>query len=342
MLTKLSLLTLGSLILMYSFDSKIDAMRLPSEIGQQSQEKSSEALVEANRLNTQMVKLFAAQKYDEALPIAQQVLKIRETHLDPHDDHIAAAVINLGVIYDIKRKYDDAEKLFERALGFYEKKFGTDDARVGGMLDRLTVVYFNRWKFSESRAAAERALAINEKVFGADSLEVAHSLHRLAEFYRYRNPDKAEPYYDRALNIMLKKLPRENPTRAKLVENYSCLYYETAQLEKLKGMGQKYWPEDVQKTSEAHDGVLNGRAIKLPKPDYPVEFRAANVSGRVIVKVMIDEMGKVIDAKDMCGAHPVLAKASLASAQKAQFTPTLLSGQPVKVSGIITYNFVIR
>lgn len=342
MLTKLLLLTVGSLILMYSVDSKIDAMRLPPEIRQQSQEKSSEALAEASRLNTQVIKLFGEQKYDEALPIAQQVLKIREAHLEADDDRIAAAVINLGAIYDLKRKYDEAEQLFERALALYEKKFGPNDGRVAAVLDRLTVVYFNRRKFSESRAAAERALAINEKVFGAESLEVANSLHRIAEFYRFRSPDKAEPYYDRALIIILKKLPRDNPVRTKLVENYSCLYYETDQMEKLKGMRQKYWPQDLQKKSEGATSVLNGRAIKLPKPDFPRELRAANVSGRVIVKVMIDEMGKVIDARDMCGAHPTLAKASLAAAHKAQFTPTLLSGEPMKVLGIITYNFVSR
>ncbi len=167
-------------------------------------------------------------------------------------------------------------------------------------------------------------------------MEVANSLHRIAEFYRFRNPDKAEPYYDRALIIVLKKLPGDNPLRSKLSENYSCLYYETDQMEKLKGMRQKYWPEHQQD----HSSVLNGKAIKLPKPDFPREARASNVSGRVVVKVWIDEKGKVIDARDMCGAHPTLARASLAAAHKAEFTPTVLSGQPVKVQGIITYNFV--
>lgn len=342
MFIKLLVVTFGSLILTCGLDSKNSALRLRPENEQQSSANSSEALAEADRLNAQVIKLFREQKYDEALPIAQQILKIRETHLDSDDEGVAAAVLNLGTVYDIKRKYEEAERQFERALGFYEKKFGTDDASVARVLDRLTVVYFNRWKFSESREAAERTLAINEKIFGAESVEVANSLHSLAEFYRFRNPDKAEPYYDRALIIVLKKLPRDNPLRSKLVENYSCLYYETDQMEKLKGMGQKYWPEQLQKKSDDHSSVLNGRAIKLPKPDFPRELRSTNVSGRVVIKVKIDEMGKVIDARDMCGSHPALSKASLAAAHKAEFTPTKLSGQPVQVQGIITYNFFRR
>lgn len=304
--------------------------------------QSSEPLAEASRLNNLVVKLFGEQKYDEALPLAQQVLKIREAHLAPDDELVAAAILNLGATYEMKGKYEEAEQLFERALALYEKKFGSDDATVAVMLDRLTVVYFNRWKFSESRNAAERALAINEKKFGAENVQVANSLHRLGEFYRYRNPEKAEPYYDRALIIMRKTVPRDSEVMKKLIEHYSCLFYETDQMDKLKGMRQRYWADDLKKMSENPSSVLNGRAIKLPKPDFPRQLRASNVSGRVVVKVWIDEMGKVIEARDMCGAHPVLAKASLAAAQKAEFTPTKLSGMPVKVQGIITYNFVRR
>ena len=62
----------------------------------------------------------------------------------------------------------------------------------------------------------------------------------------------------------------------------------------------------------------------------------------MVVKVEIDERGKVIDARDMCQGPPYLSEASVAAALKARFTPTKLSGMPVKVKGIIQYNFVYR
>jgi protein TonB len=89
-------------------------------------------------------------------------------------------------------------------------------------------------------------------------------------------------------------------------------------------------------------GVLNGQALSLPKPTYSEEARRAHARGTVVIKVTIDEYGNVIDASDMCGGNPLLVKPSLQSARGARFTPTKLSGQPVKVSGVITYNFVVR
>jgi protein TonB len=86
-------------------------------------------------------------------------------------------------------------------------------------------------------------------------------------------------------------------------------------------------------------GVLNGKAISLPKPTYPAAARAVRASGAVQVQVLIDETGKVVSAS-AAGGHPLLQAAAVAAARGARFSPTLLSGQPVKVSGIITYNFV--
>lgn len=81
-------------------------------------------------------------------------------------------------------------------------------------------------------------------------------------------------------------------------------------------------------------------AISLPKPDYPKEARERYLAGTVVVKVESDETGKVISAKDMCKGPPYLSQSSVASALKARFTPTKLSGMPVKVKGVIQYRFV--
>jgi len=96
-------------------------------------------------------------------------------------------------------------------------------------------------------------------------------------------------------------------------------------------------PPNVPKTISG--GVLNGRAISLPKPPYPPAARAARASGPVAVQVLIDEDGRVVSASAVSG-HPLLRSAAEAAARGARFSPTMLSGQRVKVSGVITYNFV--
>jgi len=87
--------------------------------------------------------------------------------------------------------------------------------------------------------------------------------------------------------------------------------------------------------------ILNGRAVKLVQPDYPLIARKGHASGTVIVKVQIDEEGKVIAANVITG-HPLLRAACIEAAKNSLFTPTLFSGKPVKVTGVIQYNFIGR
>ncbi|HEV2827262.1 MAG TPA: TonB family protein [Pyrinomonadaceae bacterium] len=85
-------------------------------------------------------------------------------------------------------------------------------------------------------------------------------------------------------------------------------------------------------------GVLNGKALSLPKPPYPPLARAAKAGGMVVVQVTVDEQGNVISARAVSG-HPLLQAAAVAAARAAKFSPTKLSGEPVKVSGVLTYTF---
>ncbi|MFL6253715.1 MAG: energy transducer TonB [Pyrinomonadaceae bacterium] len=88
-------------------------------------------------------------------------------------------------------------------------------------------------------------------------------------------------------------------------------------------------------------GVLNGKAISLPAPAYPDIARRAGAAGVVEVEVIIDQNGKVISAKATNGPA-VLRQAAELAARLARFNPTLLSGQPMRVSGVISYNFTLQ
>lgn len=88
-------------------------------------------------------------------------------------------------------------------------------------------------------------------------------------------------------------------------------------------------------------GVLNGKAVSLPKPVYPPSARNARISGVVTVEVVIDESGKVVSAKAVDG-HQFLREAAEQAARLARFSPAILSGQPMKVSGQITYSFSLQ
>jgi len=100
-------------------------------------------------------------------------------------------------------------------------------------------------------------------------------------------------------------------------------------------------PDGTSQEVIVSQGVLNGRAISKPAPRYPEEAKAGRASGTVTVRVVVDESGNVISASAV-GGHPLLQQAAADAARQAKFAPTKLSGQPVKVSGVVTYSFMLQ
>jgi TonB family protein len=87
--------------------------------------------------------------------------------------------------------------------------------------------------------------------------------------------------------------------------------------------------------------VLNSQALELPRPNYPPMAKQIRLQGAVSVQVLIDETGKVISAKAISG-HPLFIAEAQRAAMLARFSPTTISDHAVKVSGVITYNFVMQ
>jgi protein TonB len=87
--------------------------------------------------------------------------------------------------------------------------------------------------------------------------------------------------------------------------------------------------------------LLMSKVISLPQPPYPPMAKQIGVHGAVPVQILIDESGRVIAAQAVSGS-PMLTTAAKEAAMRARFTPTILSGTPVKVQGTIIYNFVLQ
>ncbi|MEZ5422479.1 MAG: energy transducer TonB [Pyrinomonadaceae bacterium] len=85
-------------------------------------------------------------------------------------------------------------------------------------------------------------------------------------------------------------------------------------------------------------GWLNRRALNFKDPKYPSELKKPRPAARVEVRIVADTEGNVISAEVSRG--PVaFHDAALEAARKLKFSPTQLSGVPVKVSGWVSYDF---
>jgi TonB family protein len=91
-------------------------------------------------------------------------------------------------------------------------------------------------------------------------------------------------------------------------------------------------------TSYLSGGVLDHKALIKPAAAYPDIARWKRISGTVTVRVLIDTTGTVTSAEISSGPH-LFRKAALKAAFQARFHPSKLMGQPVKVTGLLRYDF---
>jgi TonB family protein len=301
------------------------------------QAQQSPELKEATELTDSVVKLFNQQKFDEALLLAKRALQIREKLLPPTDPLVVTSLTYLGDVYVAKGDTYSAKKIFERLLPIAEER---TDTTLALTLDRLAVLYRQEGSMSKAENMFQRALAVREKAFGPEDVKVAGSVLALAQFYRFRKDyDRALPGYKRVLAIYGKaNVPAPELERAMV--GFHCLAYESKDQEVYKELEEIRKQYSLSAALAEPPQIINGKAISLGRPSYPWGARVRSLSGTVYVLVEIDETGKVIKARDMCQGPPYLSEAAVNAAFQSRFTPTKLSGMPVKVKGVITYNFV--
>lgn len=85
-------------------------------------------------------------------------------------------------------------------------------------------------------------------------------------------------------------------------------------------------------------GALDSKAVSMPKATLSEEAKRLKLSGRIVVKVLVDESGKVVSAVAQNGPA-ALREAAEAAAREAIFTPMTQGGITVRVSGTLTYDF---
>lgn len=304
---------------------------------------------EINSLNVEVVKLYQAKKYDEALPLAKKAISLAEKKLSKNHISIASSWRNLAYIQAELGRKKDAEKSFEKALSLYENNkplSPKDEQLYAEMIEAVGTYEAIDGNLINAEKRFSKAVELREKGGGQDSSYLANALSKLAEIYQFQMQyEKAEPLMARALEVSAKNNSKLSEQGKTIYQNLSCLYTKLDRPEEGKKLQEKYYPiekpkgEEANKPKEIKGGVVNGKAINLPKPIYPAEAREKRASGTVTVQVLIDENGKIISACAIKGARELHRAAEWAALQ-AQFSPTTLSGKPVKVSGVIVYNFV--
>ena len=197
-------------------------------------------------------------------------------------------------------------KQFEQALADYGKAIEIEP--------RNQISYYLRNKIYLEKEMFEKALA------------------DISEAIRLK-PDDENYYYDRS--FIYRKLGKNELSETDLQKHNELV---SAKLETNPIPAPSITSNNPSSTKTVSGGILNEKAINLVKPAYPVAARTVRAGGAVSVMVTLDENGDVISASAILG-HPLLRSSAEQAARASKFSPTLLSGEPVKVTGVIVYNF---
>ena len=340
-----------SLTASQTFAQQAAASPAASPTDGRSQAEQSPELEEASRLSRTFVRLYAAGKYAEAQPLAERALALREKLLGPSAVPVADALMNLGAVSAATNKADRARAAYERAAAIYEAGLGPDHAKTTDALNTLGWFHYRKKDYRKAESAFRRAYEGREREYGAVHSFTADSLSGLAAIYLANGDEaKRDDTYSRLIDVA-GKLPELPKGTERILTSYTCSGARregatTRQLELIKRIDDLWITRSVLQAAKTGKsplggGVLNGRVISKPAPAYPEEALRERAQGTVVVHITVDETGRVIDAAAICG-HPLLFEASVRAARQAHFTPTLLGGVPVKVTGTISYNYNLR
>ena len=97
---------------------------------------------------------------------------------------------------------------------------------------------------------------------------------------------------------------------------------------------------DFNNSDLTENELINNRAVKLAKVFYPAEARKAKIQGKVLVRITVNQNGKVTEAQ-MIEGNPIFKEACQKAALASIFKPRIEDGKKIRYSGKLQYSFSI-
>lgn len=308
---------------------------------------STEDKEQLKKINQELVTNYKAGKIDNALGFAQKAVDLTVKIYGAESLETATAYKNVGILYRAKKKYKEAIANLQKAVEIYRLKPDQNAKAIAQILDELALAFALDGDEKKAEETYTSALATAEKAYGKESKEILPFLKAMAEVYiLVKKYDEAQEMFVRQYLTARKHFQPESAELQAIEDNFFCFTFQNFKPEESIKRG-KAFSDAIRNENDKPNvqpniiegGVVNGKAKYLAKPAYPASAKSRYAQGAIPVRVTIDETGKVVEAKATCGDVDLRA-ASEEAARQSKFSPTLLSGQAVKVTGIIIYNFV--
>ena len=128
--------------------------------------------------------LQAQGRYEQALPFAEQTLRLGEREFGPDHPATATLLSVLAKFHQAQGKYGDAEPLYKRALAILERPLGPEHPDAAKILNNMALLYVAQGKYAEAEPLYKRSLAIMERAIDSGHPGVAKTLTNYAALLR--------------------------------------------------------------------------------------------------------------------------------------------------------------
>ena len=219
-----------------------------------------------------------------------------------------------------------------------------------GALNRRVRELYEAKKYEEAARLAQTAVEAAERQFGQDSLEAGAALMNLANIYvARRDSAKAKKAMARVIELRAKRPGPSQQFERDALEGFTCLDASNLRATPDLDLSRRIYRilvedsvlEQGYQLSPDKSELKIGEPAGKPQPDYPAGAKAAHASGVAVMRITVDESGRVVETAPLGCSTPAFVDAGASAARRASFKPTLVNGKPVRVRGIIFYRWII-
>ncbi|HEY4308796.1 MAG TPA: CHAT domain-containing tetratricopeptide repeat protein [Pirellulales bacterium] len=249
-----------------------------------------QALVDKEKeLMASLSALIAQKKPEEALPIAQEAVKVCRELFGNDDAETALAIHQLAYCYSCLRKYEQACQFNREALAIRRKVLGDKHAYTALSLQNLGNTLGRQQKFPEALECHKESLAIYEEVAGQKSIEVANEAQYIGNLLaKSENYAEARRYLERAVAIRTEVQGENHSDTIAAIKrlDYTRIHLDDSQaaVDRLKTANPKVTvgedarnPVEVASLIERGDLMFQSRSYAAAREKYEAALALCNV-----------------------------------------------------------------
>jgi len=189
-----------------------------------AQTATEKAIVDADAIESQAIRLYRAGRYTDAEPLFLRALKRKEQTLGSNHVKVAASLSNLAALYYAMGQYEVAEPLSRRSLGIREQTLGPNHPDTALGLQNLATTLLELAEYDEAEELYRNALAVRRKKLGENDPATAETMGSLGRLYHLTgNYESAEDLLRRAVGIQQRVLGAEHPGATRMQNNLALL-----------------------------------------------------------------------------------------------------------------------